>query len=52
MMFFSFFNILKSLYSNINKIFEKKFIILIILYLNNIFIYTNKLAYIYVKAIN
>ena len=48
---FGLFNVLASFYNYINKIFAKKLNILIIIYLDNIFIYIKNLSHSYVKTV-
>lgn len=50
-MHFDFFNILSSLQGYINKILAKKLDIFVIIYPNNIFIYTNNLGQTHINAI-
>lgn len=50
-MFFGLFNALASFYGYINKIWAEKFNIFVIVYLDNIVIYTKDSSYSYVSAI-
>lgn len=51
LIFFSFFNALANLYCYINEIFVKKFNLLIIFYLDNIFIYAKNLGQSYMNNV-
>ena len=48
---FGLFNALAQFYSHINKIFAKKLAIFIVIYLDNIVIYTKNLKYSHIKIV-
>lgn len=51
-MYFSFFNALLMFQKYINRAIAERFIIFIIVYLDNILIYAKNLSYLYIKAIH